>query len=249
MERLIYKLPVFEGPLDVLLFLISKSKLNIYDIPISVLLSQYLQYLAEMREMDLDIVSEFLDMASKLVQIKSAMLLPKHEVGDENDPRRELVAALIEYKTCKSMAEGLRNRNEGFNCFVREPAEIWHDETYKVRHESKELFDAYMAVKGRIRRRMPPPVTAFKGIVDRKTVSVATRIFHVIKRLMREGTKQLRDLFDDAVGRSEVVATFLAVLDLIKSKEIAIDGDEGFETVTIVRSVHQNGNKIGTGGN
>jgi segregation and condensation protein A len=239
MERLVYKFPAFEGPLDVLLFLISKSRLNIYDIPISDLLSQYLKYLGEMREMDLDIASEFLDMASKLVQVKSAMLLPKHEDDDENDPRRELVKALIEYKTCKDMAEALRCRNEGFNCFVREPVEIGHDETYKVRHENIELFNAYMAVSRRIRRRMPPPVTAFSGIVDRKVVTVASRIVHVIKRLMREGAKQLRDLFDDAAGRSEVVATFLAVLDLVKTRQIAINGDDGFETVTIVRSVRQ----------
>jgi segregation and condensation protein A len=238
MERLVYKLEAFEGPLDVLLFLISKNKLNIYDIPIADLLTQYLEYLGAMTEMDLDVTSDFLEMASKLVQIKSALLLPKRDDGGENDPRRELVMALIEYKTCKAMAEGLKTRNEGFNCFVREPQVIDHDETYQARHERIELYKAYMQVRGRIRRHLPPPVSAFHGIMDTKIISVTSRIVHVIKRLMRGGVRQLNDLFDDATGRSEAVATFLAVLELIKSRKIVVDGENGNETVKIVRSVH-----------
>lgn len=237
MERLVYKLEAFEGPLDVLLFLISKNKLNIYDIPIADLLTQYLEYLGAMKEMDLDVTSDFLEMASKLVQIKSALLLPKRDDDDESDPRRELMMTLIEYKTCKAMAEGLKARNEGFNCFVREPEVIDHDDTYKAQHERIELYRAYLAVKGRIRRHLPPPASAFHGIMDTKIISVTSRIVHVIKRLMRGGVRQLNELFDDATGRSEAVATFLAVLELIKSRKIVVDGENGNETVKIVRSV------------
>jgi segregation and condensation protein A len=219
----------------VLLFLISKNKLNIYDIPIAELLTQYLAYLGEMREMDLDITSEFLEMASRLVQIKSALLLPKREDDDADDPREDLVTALIEYKTCKAMAEALRERNEGFNCFVRKPMPIEFDQTYRGHHEASELYKAYLAVKGRIRRRLPPPVTAFHGIVDNKIISVGSRIIHVIRMLVRGGSRRFNSLFDDSTGRSEAVATFLAVLELVKSRKIVIEGEGDGETVRVVR--------------
>lgn len=238
MEKLVYKFETFEGPLDALLFLISKNKLNIYDIPIAELLNQYLAYLSQMRDMDLDVTSDFLEMASRLVQIKSAMLLPKREGGDESDPRRELMMALIEYKTCKAMAETLNARNEGFNCFVRAPQPLPHDETYKGHHERIEIYNAYMAVRGKVRRHLPPPVSAFREIVGQRIISVTARIIHVIKRLIRGGERPLSDLYDDSTGRSEVVATFMAVLELVKSRKIVVNGENGNETVKIVRSVH-----------
>ena len=111
MEKISYKLDAFEGPLDLLLHLIEKNKLNIYDIMISELLEQYMEHMRLMQEQDLEIAGEFLDMASRLVQIKSAMLLPKHEEGEEM--KRELSGQLIEYKKCKLVAAGIAGSGGG----------------------------------------------------------------------------------------------------------------------------------------
>lgn len=236
MEKLVYRLPVFEGPLDALLYLISKNKLNIYDIPITELLSQYLEYLGSMQEMDLEITSDFLEMASRLVQIKSSMLLPRYDEDDDaGDPRDELVTALIGYKTCKAMAQTLRRQGTGFDCFVRSPSPVEHDETYALYHERAEIFYAYLAAKGRAKRRLPPPVSAFRGVVGKRIVSVVSRVVHIVKRLMREGSRPLPSLFEDARYRSEAVATFLAVLELVKSNRIYIDEAEGEQRVRIRR--------------
>ena len=102
METISYKLPAFEGPLDLLLFLVQKNKLNIYDIPIAEVLAQYMDTIRQMQETDLDVATEFLEMAARLVQIKSAMLLPRHEEAEEL--KRELTGELIEYRLCQLMA-------------------------------------------------------------------------------------------------------------------------------------------------
>lgn len=232
MEKLSFKLPVFEGPLDALLYLISKNKLNIYDIPIAELLDQYMDYLAAMSEMDLEITSDFLEMASRLVQIKSAMLLPKDETGKSQ--RDELIATLIEYKTCKAMAEALKAQGDGFERFVRQPEPIEVDETYKNTHDVKDLYEAYVSLGSRIKRKRPPTPEAFKGVVGKPIISVMSRIVHIVKRLIKSGKRGFYSMFDDVTGRSEAVATFLAILELVKSKKIVIDDDEE-STVRIIR--------------
>ena len=121
MEKISYKLDVFEGPLDLLLHLIEKNKLNIYDIQISELLSQYMEQINIMQEQDLDIAGEFLSMASRLVQIKSAMLLPKYDEGEKM--REELSGELIEYRKCKEIAKMLVE-NVSFDSYCREPLKI-----------------------------------------------------------------------------------------------------------------------------
>lgn len=229
METLTFKLPVFEGPIDALLYLISKNKLSITDIPIAELLDQYLGYLHGMRELSLDISSEFLDMASRLVQIKTAMLLPRPE--EDPDPREDLVAQLMEYQTCKAMAAQLRRRGVGFDRFVRAPMEVEGDPTYRRHHAPAELRAAYFAMQGRLRRRQPPQASEFRRIVADRIVSVASRVIHVIRRLVRGGTRPLAELFDDAGDRSEAVATFLAVLELIKSRRLRVDDSPAGEIV------------------
>ena len=131
MEKLSYKLEVFEGPLDLLLHLIEKNKLNIYDIQISELLEQYMEQINIMQEQDLDVAGEFLSMASRLVQIKSAMLLPKYEEAEEM--KKELSGQLIEYRKCKRVAKMLAE-TISFDSFCREPAKIRADMRYKRSH-------------------------------------------------------------------------------------------------------------------
>lgn len=222
MEKISYKLDVFEGPLDLLLHLIEKNKLNIYDIQISELLDQYMEHIRIMQEQDLDIAGEFLDMASRLVQIKSAMLLPKYEEGEEM--KKELTGQLIEYQKCKRVAKMLA-QNISFDSFCREPLKIKCDMKYKRQHEPILLVGAYIAAVGRGKQKIPPPEEAFSGIVKRRIVSVSSKIIGVMKKLWGGKSVNYSTIFDDSTDKSELVATFLAILELIKGKRVRVEGD------------------------
>lgn len=227
MEKISYKLEVFEGPMDLLLHLISKHKLNIYDIPIVTLVEQYIDYVRRMQEEDLYVASDFLEMAARLVYLKSVSLLPVYTEAQEL--KEELQGELIEYRDMKLMAEKLSENTDGFNSFVREQEKIDIDQTYKRLHDPQELFAAYVSVAGRKMRQMPPPIEAFREIVVKKVVSVGSRISKIFSKFSKRGTKTtFNTLFDDAQSRSEIVATFLALLELTKSKKLKVlgDGDE-----------------------
>ena len=224
MEEISYKLEVFEGPMDLLLHLISKHKLNIYDIPIFTLVEQYTDYVKRMQEEDMYVASAFLEMAARLVYIKTVSLLPVYEEAEEL--KKELTGELLEYRDCRLMAEKLSHQTEGFDRFVRAPAEVEVDPTYTRLHEPSELLRAYMSAVGKRLRKLPPPVEAFRGIVATKIVSVESKIKSIYYTLKRKGKKQrFRVLFADAQSRSDLVATFLAVLELAKAKKLRVEGD------------------------
>ena len=154
MEKLEYHLQVFDGPLDLLLALIAKNKLDIYDIPIAELLDQYLEQIALMREADMDVASEFLEMAARLVQIKAASLLPQHE-QDEEDPRAELTGQLLEYDQCKKAAAQLAAQCS-FDRLTRPPEPIPADYTYQRIHDPREIAQALVSAWGKGRSLLPP---------------------------------------------------------------------------------------------
>lgn len=231
MEKLSYKLEVFEGPLDLLLHLIEKNKLNIYDIRISDLLEQYMEHLRLMESMDLDISGEFLAMASRLVQIKSAMLLPKYD--DAEEMKKELSGQLIEYRKCKKIA-GMLSEAISFDSFCREPARIKADLTYKRSHEAGYLVGAYLTAIGRGKAKLPPPEDAFSGIVRRRIVSVSTKIISVMKKLWGGRTRKYSSIFEDSADKSELVATFLAILELIKGKRVRIEGEGAQQELKLI---------------
>ncbi len=222
MEKISYKLDVFEGPLDLLLHLIEKNKLNIYDIQIAELLEQYMEHINLMQQQDLDIAGEFLAMASRLVQIKSAMLLPKYE--DAEEMRKELSGQLIEYQKCKRVARMLAD-NISFDSFCRGPSKIKADMKYKRNHNASYLVGAYLTAAGRGKAKLPPPEDAFSGIVKRRIVSVSSKIISVMKKLWGGKTKRYNTIFNDSTDKSELVATFLAILELIKGKRVRIEGE------------------------
>ncbi|MBQ8550919.1 MAG: segregation/condensation protein A [Clostridia bacterium] len=228
-----YKLDCFEGPLDLLLTLISRNKLNIYDIPIAELLEQYMQQIDAMREADMDIASEFLEMASRLLYMKTVSLLPRSDEAEVL--KQELTGELIEYKICREMAEKLSHMVDGFATHVRTPSPIDFDNTYEIVHDSDVLYSAYMSAAGRGMRKMPPPVTAFTRIVAKKIVAVSTKIVFVMRRLVR-GKQTMSSLFAGAKSRSELVATFLAVLELCKANRIAVNTDKGDAEITLRRA-------------
>lgn len=222
-NRLNYKLDAFEGPLDLLLLLISKNKIDIYDIKISLLLDQYLEQIGKMEEQDMDIASEFLEMASRLVYIKSVMLLPKYE-EEAQELKRELQGQLIEYRQCRQAAEKLSSMYS-FDIFSRLPSPVEFDLTYNRVHPSLDIAKAYTAAVGRGKRKLPPPKEAFSGIVERRIISVNSRIIRVMRRLWHKKNVSYSALFDACDGKSDLVATFLAVLELVKGKRVVIDGE------------------------
>lgn len=223
MEKLQYKLDVFEGPMDLLLHLINKHKLNINDIPIFQLVEQYIEYVRLMEEADMEIASEFLEMAARLVYIKSVSLLPVHEEAEEL--KKELSGELIEYRDCKIMAGKIAQQSDGFNHFYRDTMELEKSYKYERLHESDELIRFYLSAVGRGNRKLPPPIEAFTAIVTKKIVSVGSRISGIFSRLRSGKRHSFRDFFTDAESRSELVATFLAMLELIKANKIKV-GDE-----------------------
>ncbi len=232
MEQITYKLPVFEGPLDLLLTLIAKNKLNIYDIEISVLLEQYTEKIKQMQDEQMDIASEFLEMASRLVYIKSTMLLPKHEEEAE-ELKKELTGQLLEYQECKKMA-AIMSKQIDFDSFCREPSQIEYDMTYNLIHLPTVLQEAYIRAVGKGKKKLPPPSEAFKGIVARRIVPVGAKIVHVIRFLRKNGNCRYAGLFADSSDRSELVATFLAVLELVKGKRIRVEGDGDEASVILI---------------
>lgn len=237
MDNLTYKIEVFEGPMDLLLHLISKHKLNINDIPIVELVNQYLDYVRQMEEADFDIAGDFLEMAARLIYIKTVSLLPRHEEAEIL--KKELTGELIEYQACKMMAEKLSKQTDGFNRHVREAQGGWVNYDYERFHEGDELLEAYINVAGKAQRRLPPPLDSFKVIVAKKFVDVASKVRTVMRKLWSGKKVDFLNLFDGAKSKSDMVATFLAVLELAKTKKITIDGDMHNPSVQIVNDVKE----------
>lgn len=222
-ETLSYKFDVFEGPLDLLLNLIAKNKLNIYDIPIAELLEQYMAQIHEMQAADMDVASEFLEMAARLVHIKSVSLLPKKE--EEAALKQELTGQLLEYQQCKEAAMRLRERFS-LDGIVRAQADIPADLTYKRHHKPQELLSAYLSMLG---KKKPPepqkPEDTISKLITRRVVSVASQIVFVLRSLWKKRHVSLKELFRGKNDPSERVAAFLAVLELVKDKRLRVDGD------------------------
>lgn len=232
MEKLTYKLDAFEGPLDLLLHLIRKNKLNICDIPIAEVLDQYMEQINAATDENMDVSSEFLEMAARLVYIKTVYLLPKHEEAEAL--RAELSGQLLEYEECKRVA-GLLGEELSMDSFAREPAAVAPDYTYRRPLNGLKLLQAYYDAAGR--HVTPPPTQAsFSAIVTHHIVSVASQIIYVLRQLWKDRKIPYQTLFAHKKDRSEIVATFLAVLELVKGKRVRIEGDEDNPTVELLKA-------------
>ncbi|MGN0613800.1 MAG: segregation and condensation protein A [Porcipelethomonas sp.] len=223
MDNISFKLDVFEGPLDLLLHLISKHKLNINDIEISKLLEQYLLYLEQAKEQDLELAGEFLEMAAKLIYIKTVSLLPKPEEAEEI--KKELQGTLIEYSLCKKAAAKLRESYQGNDIFVREPMKIVINTEYRLRHDPQKLAEVYFGMNLKRTDFRQANEKKINDVVQQKVVSVISKVVYVLKNLYRHGSVYIDRLFDGMTGRSERVATFLAILELTKAGRIMISDD------------------------
>ena len=233
-----YKVENFEGPLDLLLQLIARNKLNIYDIQLSVLIEQYLEQMEIFRSLDMDISSEFLEMASRLIYMKTVSLLPRHD--EIVRLKEELTGELLEYHICRQMAQKLSQMMGGFDLFVRQPEEYDFDKTYELVHTSDTMYISYLAAVGRGKRKLPPSVTPFTKIVAKKIVAVSTKVVFVMRKLVSGGTRRLSSLYKTAHSRSELVATFLAILELCKANRVEISGQGADDTEIKLIKGHKN---------
>lgn len=231
-------LEIFEGPLDLLLYLIKKGEFNIQDIPIAVITEQYLGYMELMRMLDLDIAGEFLVMAATLMHIKSKMLLPPEEMEEEQeeeDPREELVKKLLEYRKFKEAAERLKAKEEQqkevFSRPGSKPAAEPGDEDDELYFEANifDLLSAFSKVLKEV-----PKNEFYEVIKDEVTVSEKIHeIFHI---LVKKPVIYFLDLFGRVKDKIDIIATFLALLELIRMKEILVRQDRIFGDIKIIRN-------------
>ncbi len=230
----------FEGPLDVIFLLLSKNKMEIQDVSIAAILEQYLAYLEEMKRLDMEIASEFITMASHLMLIKTKMLLSEAEKAEAESELDALRQSLVERQR-KEAIEQIRTaitflepRNEiGRNLFTKEPEPLRRDQTYRYQHEPKDLIRALDEISERSQRRLPPPTVNFKGIVGKEPYPISKKTGEVLRQLLLRGVEKLKNLFKGNRSRSEVVATFLAVLDMCKNNTVTLEDDISGENPTV----------------
>ena len=222
----------FEGPLDVIFLLLSKNKIEIQNVSITAILEQYLAYLDEMKRLDMEIASEFITMASHLMLIKTKMLLSQAE-KEEAESELDLLRKSLEERERKEALEEIRKavavlepRNEIGRClFAKNPEPLKKDRTYRYKHTPEDLLKALDNIAERNARLLPPPTVNFKGIVGKEPYPVGKKAAQVVCRLIQHGVMRLKNLFRGNRSRSEIVATFLAVLDLCKTNSVSLEDD------------------------
>ena len=228
----------FNGPLDLILSLLAKNRMEIQDIQISLILDQYMAWMDKRRALDLEVASEFVTMAAQLMFIKPRMLLSIHdeEAASELD---QLIASLEEhqrhenYVRIQSVVPRLSDRYAVFQDYITKvPEHLPGDSRRRYRHKPEDLLKALNSALERGDNRLPPPVTAFEGIVGREPYPVADKAREVLERLRRFGVTRFHNLFRGSRNRSEIVATFLAVLELCKARRLRLAGTETDCTVT-----------------
>ena len=245
--ELSYKLEKFEGPLDLLLHLIEKNKINIYDIPIAEITDQYLEYVSCMEEESLDVVSEFLVMAATLLDIKARMLLPREvseegEEEEEEDPRAELVERLLEYKTYKYMSLELKDMEvDADKVFYKAPTIPREVERYEEPVDLDQLLDGltlsklqkiFESVMKRREDKIDPVRSTF-GTIKKEPVSLEEQIGAVLEYAERHRRFSFRGMLSRQRDKTEIVVTFLALLELMKMGRIHLTQEHLFDDMMI----------------
>ena len=238
------KLEAFEGPLDLLLHLIDKNKINIYDIPIVQITEQYMDYIRQMERKNLDIMSEFLVMAATLLRIKSEMLLP-HEVeedGEITDPRKELVKRLLEYKMYKYISQELKDRQmDAAMLLFKEstvPKEILD---YREEVHAKDLLDGltlaklHLIFESVLKRQTDKidPIRSKFGEIEKEEINIEDQMIFVEEYAMLHGTFYFRKLLERGSGKGYVIVTFLSVLEMMKTGKLRIVQEKLFDDMLI----------------
>ena len=222
----------FEGPLDVIFLLLSKNKIEIQDVSITAILEQYLAYLEEMKRLDMEIASEFITMASHLMLIKTKMLLSAAEAAEAESELDLLRQSLVERQRREAM-EAIRGavsflepRNEIGRClFTKDPEPLQRSQSYRYQHEPADLVRSLEAMAERNSRQLPPPVMNFRGIVGKEPYPVTKKTTELLRQLWLRGVEKLKNLFKGNKSRSEIVATFISILDMCKVGTVTLEGD------------------------
>lgn len=237
MTDLTYRLERFEGPLDLLLSLIQKNKVNIEDIPISLICDQYMEYISEAQRLDMDIASEFIVMASELMLMKSRMLLPRAE-NDGSDPRKELSDALIRYQQAKAAAAVFAPLYAFFSGrMAKDTDEVSPDREYVADQKPEALCLAVRRIIANTSADLRNSVHVFTPMIKKPVVPVEIKIVGIIKHLGHTGGRAtLGDLLDDSTSLPDMIAIFIGVLELIKVRRLLLDdpeddGTEGIHTL------------------
>ena len=245
------KLEAFEGPLDLLLHLIDKNKINIHDIPIAIITEQYLEYIRLMETKNLDIMSEFLVMAATLINIKSQMLLPKDETKEEEeqDPRQELVERLLEYKMFKFISMDLKDREMDAAKILYKDATIPREiADYREEIDTAGLLSDLTLAKlhkifqSVVKRQVDKidPIRSKFGRIEKEEVNLTDKILEIQRYGLKARTFSFRGLLKAQSGKMDTIVTFLGVLELIKVGQIVITQDNLFDDIIITFS----GNEI-----
>ena len=239
----------FEGPLDVIFLLLSKNKIEIQDVSITAILEQYLAYLEEMKRLDMEIASEFISMASHLMLIKTKMLLSAAEQAEAESELDLLRQGLIERRRKEAMEQiriavsQLEPRNEIGRClFTKEPEPLPRQTGYRYKHTVLDLLRALDLIAERNQRQLPPSTVNFKGIVAKEPYPVTKKAGQVLRQLMLRGMERLKNLFRGSRSRSEIVATFLAILELCKTNSVSLEDDTSGDNPNVVL-LHTQGQK------
>ncbi len=231
----------FEGPLDVIFLLLSKNKIEIQDVSITAILEQYLAYLEEMKRLDMEIASEFISMASHLMLIKTKMLLSAAEQAEAESELDLLRQGLIERRRKEAMEQiriavsQLEPRNEIGRClFTKEPEPLPRQKGYRYKHSLVDLLRALDLIAERNQRQLPPSTMNFKGIVAKEPYPVTKKAGQVLRQLLLRGMERLKNLFRGSRSRSEIVATFLAILELCKTNSVSLEDDTSGDNPNVV---------------
>ena len=231
----------FEGPLDVIFLLLSKNKIEIQDVSITAILEQYLAYLEEMKRLDMEIASEFISMASHLMLIKTKMLLSAAEQAEAESELDLLRQGLIERRRKEAMEQiriavsQLEPRNEIGRClFTKEPEPLPRQKGYRYKHSIVDLLRALDLFAERNQRQLPPSTVNFKGIVAKEPYPVTKKAGQVLRQLLLRGMERLKNLFRGSRSRSEIVATFLAILELCKTNSVSLEDDTSGDNPNVV---------------
>ena len=227
MDAVTYRLDQFEGPLDLLLTLIQKNKVNITDIPISLICDQYVEYIAEAQKLDMEVASEFIVMASELMLIKSRMLLPRDE-EDEEDPRATLTDALLRYQQAKEAVAKLTPLYAYYGGrMVKDTDEISVDKTFVADQEVTDLCAAIRRIIAYNNALEKAATTAFKPMISKPIIPVEIKIVSIIKTLETRGVATLDDLIMNEASLPDLIASFLGVLELVKIRKLLIADMDG----------------------
>ena len=244
MGQLVFKIEVYEGPLDLLLSLIAKHKMDIKDIQISLIFDQYMAYVETLQKMDMEVAGEFITMASELMLIKSKMLLPKQE----KDPREELVRVLMEYKSAKNAAQWLSLQEKNYaGRFEKDTDEIKPDkeilDAMDIHILSKALERMLLRMGEQQKEKQDDPIEKIYPIIKKQIVPVSVKVVSLLRFMYRRGTAHFEELFENAQSRSEIIAIFYATLELLKAGRLSLMkavGDITNSNVILEFKMHHN---------